>query len=561
MTQTLKAHMNNKTPPIKYFLYARKSSEAEDRQAASIDAQKDELLKIAQEQGLTIVEVLEESQSAKKPGRPIFNRMLERIYKGEANGIICWKLDRLARNPVDGGQVSWMLQQCAIAQIVTFGRTYYPTDNVLMMQVELGMANQYIRDLSVNVKRGLSKKVREGWMPSGCPIGYMSTPDRNKGFKTISVDPEKFPVVRRLFDLMLTGTYTVPQLWNISRKELNLKTVQKRNIGGKHLSKSAMYATLNNPFYYGWFEYPAGSGEWHKGAHEAMITEDEFNKVQMLMGRKGRPCLEKNLHFAFTGLMKCGTCGCSITAQAKVKRCKNGNVHHYIYYNCTKKKVDVKCPEKVIELKKLNLEIKGKLSELTISEKFKNWAIKHLHELRKTEADSDTVVLKGKHKELEEVTKNLQSLTLNFTSPKNQERTLISDEEYQNLKMGMVKRKLILEDELKVTNKQVLEWVELTEKTFDFACYAHIWFEKGDDKTKRAILSCLGSNLTIKGKKLFVNYHSFIKTMIKSREAVIKEIDSARTSKPSSHIRQNPTNCEVSSLVLRDQGSNLGHPP
>lgn len=278
------------------------------------------------------------------------------------------------------------------------------------------------------------------------------------------------------------------------------------------------------------------------------------------MGRKGRPCLEKNLHFAFTGLMKCGTCGCSITAQAKVKRYKNGNVHHYIYYNCTKKKVDVKCPEKVIELKKLNLEIKGKLSELTISEKFKNWAIKHLHELRKTEADSDTVVLKGKHKELEEVTKNLQSLTLNFTSPKNQERTLISDEEYQNLKMGMVKRKLILEDELKVTNKQVLEWVELTEKTFDFACYAHIWFEKGDDKAKRAILACLGSNLTIKGKKLFVNYHSFIKTMIKSREAVIKEIDSARTSKLSSHIRQNPTNCEVSSLGLRDQGSNLGHP-
>ena len=111
--------MNTKTQPIKYFLYARKSSEAEDRQAASIDAQKDELLKIAEEQGLAIVEVLTESQSAKKPGRPVFNKMLERIYKGEANGIICWKLDRLARNPVDGGQISWMLQQSAIAQIVT----------------------------------------------------------------------------------------------------------------------------------------------------------------------------------------------------------------------------------------------------------------------------------------------------------------------------------------------------------------------------------------------------------------------------------------------------------
>ena len=548
----------NKTPPLKYFLYARKSSEAEDRQAASIDAQKDELIKIAKDQNLAIVEILVESQSAKKPGRPIFNKMLERIYKGEANGIICWKLDRLARNPVDGGQISWMLQQSAIAEIVTYGRTYYPTDNVLMMQVELGMANQYIRDLSVNVKRGLAKKVREGWLPSMCPIGYMSTPDREKGFKTITKDLDRFTIVRHIFDLMLTGNYTVPQVWDISRKKLNLTTYKRRNLGGKHLSKSGMYAVLSNPFYYGWFEYPFRSGEWHKGAHEAMITEDEFNKIQQYMGRSNRPSLKKNLTFAFTGLMHCGSCGCSITAQAKVKRCKNGNVHHYVYYNCTKKKVDVKCPEKVVELKNLEIDIKEKLSEITISERFKEWAIRHLHELRKTEADTDSLVLKGKNKELEEVTKNLQSLTLNFTSPRNQDRALITDDEYQNLKGGMVKRKLILEDDLKITNKQVLEWVELTEKTFDFACYAHIWFEKGDEKTKRAILACLGSNLTIKGKKVFVNYHSFIKTIIKSRQAVEAELEHARTSNVSSNKRQNPALCEVSSLgldIVRDIGT------
>jgi len=115
----------------------------------------------------------------------------------------------------------------------------------------------------------------------------------------------------------------------------------------------------------------------------------------------------------------------------------------------------------------------------------------------------------------------------------------------------MVKRKLILEDDLKITNKQVLEWVKLTEKTFDFACYAHIWFEKGDEKTRRAILACLGSNLTIKGKKVFVNYHSFIKTIIKSRQAVQDELEHARTSKVSSNKRQNPALREVLSLGLR----------
>lgn len=113
------------------------------------------------------------------------------------------------------------------------------------------------------------------------------------------------------------------------------------------------------------------------------------------------------------------------------------------------------------------------------------------------------------------------------------------------------KKRLILEDELKVKNKEVLEWIDLTEQTFDFACYAHIWFEKGDDKAKRAILACLGSNLTLKGKKVFVNYHSFVKTLIKSRQAVEDELEKIRTSKVSSNKRQNPTNCEVLSLGLR----------
>ena len=136
---------------LKYLIYARKSSEAEDRQVASIDSQISVLTDIAKQEGLEIIDTLCESQSAKAPGRPLFSKMLEMIYKGQAQGIICWKLDRLARNPVDGGQINWMLQQGVIRHIKTHDRSYYPTDNVLMMSVEFGMANQFIRDLTVNV--------------------------------------------------------------------------------------------------------------------------------------------------------------------------------------------------------------------------------------------------------------------------------------------------------------------------------------------------------------------------------------------------------------------------
>src|SRR3989344_3850485 len=142
---------------IKYYLYARKSSEAEDRQVASIDAQISELKKLAKESGLQIVKVFSEAKSAKQPGRPVFNEMLQLIKSGDAKGVVCWKLDRLARNPVDGGQISWMLQRAEIQHVQTYERSYYPSDNVLMMAVELGMANQFVRDLSINVKRGLRK--------------------------------------------------------------------------------------------------------------------------------------------------------------------------------------------------------------------------------------------------------------------------------------------------------------------------------------------------------------------------------------------------------------------
>ena len=94
--------------PIKYFLYARKSSEGEDRQVASVSSQIEELKDLAERQGLDILDILTEEKSAKAPGRPVFNRMMEDIQNGKAQGIICWKLDRLARNPVDGGQIGWL---------------------------------------------------------------------------------------------------------------------------------------------------------------------------------------------------------------------------------------------------------------------------------------------------------------------------------------------------------------------------------------------------------------------------------------------------------------------
>ena len=262
---------------MRYFLYARKSTESEDRQIASIDSQIDELTKLAKRDGLEIVEILSESQSAKAPGRTIFNKMIERVFAGEAQGIICWKLDRLARNPIDGGQISWLLQQGTIKHIQTFERSYYPTDNVLMMSVEFGMSNQFIRDLSVNTKRGLRSKAERGWYPSYATLGYIHNPYKAKGEKEIIKDPERFDLVRKAFDLMLTGIYSPPSIIEKANEEWGLRT----KLGNK-VARSTIYRIFTDPFYYGFYEYPKKSGNWIQGKHEPMITEAEYDKIQAL---------------------------------------------------------------------------------------------------------------------------------------------------------------------------------------------------------------------------------------------------------------------------------------
>ena len=281
---------------IRYIIYCRKSSEAEDRQVLSIESQISELKKLAEKLNFPVVDIFTESQSAKSPGRPLFNEMIKKINQGKAEGIICWKLDRLARNPLDGGQIIWMLQKAIIKHIQTFDRGYYPEDNVLLMSVEFGMANQYVLDLSKNVKRGLKTKAERGWYPAPAPLGYLNDKTKERGKREIVKDPERFELVKKMWELMLTGNYTPPKIAAIANNEWGFRTPK-----GKPLLRSTIYRLFTNPFYYGWFEYPVRSGNWYKGSHEPMITQEEFDRVQILLGRRGKPRV-KNIILLLQGL-------------------------------------------------------------------------------------------------------------------------------------------------------------------------------------------------------------------------------------------------------------------
>ncbi|MBI2451052.1 MAG: recombinase family protein, partial [Parcubacteria group bacterium] len=237
--------MNQIVKKIRYFLYARKSSESEDRQVQSIDDQTDRLKKLAKDLGLEIIEIYTESKSAKKPNnRPVFDEMIRRIQNGEADGILCWHLNRLTRNPIDSGQLSWLLQQGIIKSIQTIERQYLPSDNVLLFNVETGQANQYILDLSRDTKRGLLKRLNSG-LPNGVvPLGYLN----DKENKVTLKDQERFNLVRKMWDLMLTGNYTPPQILEKANNEWGFRTRKFKRIGGNPLSRSGIYKIFTNLF-------------------------------------------------------------------------------------------------------------------------------------------------------------------------------------------------------------------------------------------------------------------------------------------------------------------------
>src|SRR3990167_943112 len=319
---------------MQYFLYARKSTDVEDKQVLSVEAQLTELRALAKRGYLEIAEEFIEKRSAKTPGRPIFEEMLSRIERCEAQGVICWKIDRLSRNPVDSGRISWLLQRGVIQKIQTYDRAYLPQDNVLIMSVEFGMANEYIRQLSVNVARGLRQKARNGHYPSVAPLGYLNDPRT----KTIVVDRKKSKIVRAAFELYAQNGSRLEDVSHFLF-ENGIRTNPTRrwqSEGGHSLNKSKVSALLSNSFYYGHFRY---AGEMYDGKHTPIVSKELFDRVQKVLkerSNKNRP--PENNPQAYCGLLSCGACGCAITAEEKVKYQKNGNTHRYVYYHCTKKR-------------------------------------------------------------------------------------------------------------------------------------------------------------------------------------------------------------------------------
>ena len=355
---------------VRYCLYARKSTESDEKQALSIDSQVKEMLQIAEREGLEIVDIRREAHSAKESGqRPVFSEILRDIYAGRYTGILTWAPDRLSRNAGDLGSLVDMMDQGRLVEIRTYGQYFKNSPNekfllmILCSQAKLENDNK-----SINVKRGLRTRCEMGLWPAPAPIGYQN--DKQEGRKgVVHIDLERAPIVKKMFEKVAYEKWSGKKVYHWLKFELNFKSV----MGNKGLTLSNIYLILQNDFYYGSFEYPRKSGLWYKGKHEPLITKELFDLVQQQV--KSHVIRVQDKEFAFTKIMECGLCGSGITADEKFKKQKNGNVHRYVYYGCTKKK-DHSCKcgyireEELIE-QFVTLMDRIDLDEIGIKEKIK----------------------------------------------------------------------------------------------------------------------------------------------------------------------------------------------
>lgn len=353
--------LQTKEVKTRYCLYARKSTESEERQVLSIDSQIKEMLELAEREGLEIVAMKRESHSAKEQGqRPVFNEIVDEIKSKKYNAILTWAPDRISRNAGDLGKIVDLMDAGLLHEIRTYGQKFSNNPNEKFLLMILGSQAKLENDnRGVNVKRGLRTRAEMGLWAGTAPLGYLNQRHMDRKCQVI-IDPDRAPVVKKMFEKVAYEKWSGRKVYNWLRFEANFYTR-----GNKPLTLSGVYRVLTHSFYYGVFERPKNSGNWYQGKHEPIITKELFDQVQAQLKRDN--IQRENKEFAFTKLFTCGYCGSGISAEEKWKDLKDGTHAKYVYYSCSRAR-DRNCKNKYIREEELIGELLKMLDKVDINE-------------------------------------------------------------------------------------------------------------------------------------------------------------------------------------------------
>jgi site-specific DNA recombinase len=482
------SHSNANTPHRRYFVYLRKSTSGEERQTRSIPDQLAEIRELVRKEAIEVVDVLAESQSAKVRGRPVFDEMLARIEKGEADGIISWHPDRLARNAHDGGAIIDMLDEGAI-QDLRFCTFWFENtaQGKFMLMWAFGQSKYYVDKLSDDIRRGQRRKVAEGVWSWKAPVGYLNDPKT----RTIVPDPARAPIVKQMFAMYATGEYPILQISHLMNK------AGLRSDRARVLALSSCQHILKNTFYYGVFRL---NGEMHIGAHEPLVTKEIYDRCQEVMNRRGKSTVKPRLKsYVYRGLMRCGGCGCMITMETQ-------KGHNYL--RCTKR-VLRDCPQPYLREEVLTAQIADALTGHSIPDDWADWMVA---ELETEQARSHGAAAADRHQEQQEIKKidqKLDRLTAGYL-----EAGAFTATEFRNRKEELVTAKRVLMEKATARTRTDVLRFEPVIRFIYRSKQAKTVAARLDPAELRAELQQVGSNLTLNNRTLVFDPRGAWKTVV-----------------------------------------------
>jgi len=456
--------MNNQTK--KFFIYTRKSTDDKDRQVRSIGDQLAELKSLALKEQLEVVDVFVEKQTAKIPGRPVFNEMIDRMEKGEASGILAWHPDRLARNSVDGGKIIYLVDTGVISEMKFPTFWFDPTpQGKFMLSIAFSQSKYYVDNLSENIKRGHRNKVKDGIWPQMAPLGYV-----NKN-RMIIPDENIAPLIKKTFEAYSSGSFTLRQL----RDKFNELGLKRKS--GKELAVSNYQKLLKNPIYTGLMLY---NGEIHEGKHEPIITKKLFDSVQEMMMRKSKPHSKGLKPFLYRGFFRCGECGCFITTETQ-------KGHNYL--RCTKRKNP--CSQKYTREEIITSEIQKEIKKVSLPDDWAKWMLAENEKDKLVEAQSSTLFADKTKADISLLDSKIEKLMNAYLE------NALSLDEYRDMKNKLVNEKQLLKEKLSAFEQKVNNRFELTEK---FLKYNIELANEGINEEKLHLFKKVGSNFIIEAR-------------------------------------------------------------
>ena len=482
--------------------YGRVSSKKQEDEGFSIPAQVKLLNSYAQKNGIELVKIFTESETAKKAGRKAFNEMLAYIKKNNIRKVIVEKTDRLYRNFKDYVTLDDYDLEVHLVKEGTILSKNSKSHDKFIHGIKVLMAKNYIDNLSEEVKKGLREKVAQGHYPQKAPVGYINTKNADNK-KIIIPDSQKAPFIQKLFELYSTGAYSV--------EELRTKLFKEGfNHNGKPYSKPRLLYVLKDVFYIGKFTY---SGVIHDGKHEPIIDIETFNRVQKMFNQsKAR---SHDVEFAYTGLLTCGHCGCQMTAELKKGK--------YIYYHCTGKRGGT-CKKDYIREEKLDevfLQLIDKLPnpEDGLFEEIKKAVI----EMRKIKSEYEETSTEEIQKQIQRLQKRIDNLYTDKLDGN------ISQEFWKEKHNQWHDEKDKLIDKLHALNNTSRTFDEGSNLLENFCKFARTEFLQANGKKKRAILKMLGSNFIYKDKEVSIVLTSVFNYLINNDFVKYGAGDEART--------------------------------